>query len=113
MIRRRFLRSGVAAAFLCGFVQMCFAAGTHASGISATPAHEWAVGPISAKSSNGASYCSMKNTYPDGQTLVFARDNQGSNSIALDFHKNFFDVSRQYNVRVRVGSVMRRVVALV
>jgi len=114
MIRRRYLRPGVLAAVLYGFVPACFAVAATAPATTAlhAPAGQWAVGPISAKSANGTSYCSMKNAFAGGQTLVFARDNQGSNSIALDFHKDMFEISRQYNVKVTAGSVTRRIVAL-
>ena len=136
MIRRLFIRPGaralginlgriasgakaiapyMLAALLCCFVQVCFAAGENSDTPTVTlhaPMTEWVTGPIPTRSNNGARYCSMKNAYQDGQTLVFARDNQGSNSIAVDFHKDFFDIGRQYPVKVHVGSVMRRVVAL-
>ena len=70
------------------------------------------MGPLGAKNNNGLSYCSMKNNFQTGQSLVFARDDQGSNSIALDFHKNIFTSGELYSVKVRAGSVLRRIDAL-
>jgi len=128
MIKRRFLVSAAAAALLCGFVQASYAAASANAPVTPTaaataaaapvtagihaPTSEWAVGPISAAGGKGAGYCSMKNSYPTGQTVVFASDNQGSNSIALDFHKNLFDEGTQYDVKARVGSVTRHLEAL-
>ncbi len=118
MIRQHFYSPILAAALLCGFTHMCLAETSKATDKSdaQVPVHapmdEWSVGPISVKSANGASYCSMKNAYQSGQTLVFARDNQGSNSIALDFHKDLFGVGQQYDVKARVGTVSRSISAL-
>ncbi len=116
MIKQRFLTSIMTTALLCGSAQLCFAAakadGSAAPAAIHAPASSWAVGPLAAKSPAGTNYCSMKNSYPTGQTLVFARDNQGSNSIALDFHKDVFQVNNQYDVKARVGSVTRHVEAL-
>jgi len=108
MIWQRFFRPCTAIVFLCGFAQAGFAASVNLS----LPAAGWAVGPISAKSDSGISYCSMKNTYQNGQMLVFARDGEGANSIALDFRKDQLEIGRQYEVTIHVGAVTRRMSAL-
>lgn len=116
MIEQRFLKCGVAAVFLFGFAQACLAADTDASAPPAPAIHaptgDWTVGQLSAMNTNGLGYCSMKNNFQTGQSLVFARDDQGSNSIALDFHKNIFKSGELYNVKARVGAVTRRLDAL-
>jgi hypothetical protein len=94
-------------AFLCAGA--CGAA--RALTISA-PVESWTVGPIQAKSSSGVGYCSMKNTYDDGKVLVFARDAEGSNSVAIDFHKKILKVGAQYVVGMKVGMVERKMLAI-
>ncbi len=54
----------------------------------------------------------MKNTYQSGQMLVFARDGEGANSIALDFRKDQLVTGIQYEVTIHVGAVTRRMSAL-
>lgn len=107
MQKQRFFHSCTAAFFLC-----CFAPGALAAEVNA-PLSAWTVGPIQAKSDNGSRYCSMKNTYQDGQALVFARDDSGAkNSIALDLKKNLLEAGRQYQVRLNAGDMTRKVAAL-
>ena len=103
---RYFFGSCAVVVFLCGFAQITFAAEVNA------PVAGWTVGRISAKSEGGISYCSMKNTYQNGQMLVFARDGGGANSIGLDFQKDSLEVGRQYGVTIRAGAVTRQVTAL-
>jgi len=103
---RYFSGSCAVVAVLCGFTQMVSAAEVNA------PVAGWTVGRISAKSEGGISYCSMKNSYQNGQMLVFARDGSGANSIGLDFRKDSLEVGRQYGVTIRAGAVTRNVTAL-
>lgn len=78
-----------------------------------TPTNGWSVAPIPVKAETGARFCSMKADFSDGKALVFARDDQGSNSLALDFHQDMLDtVGRQYGVTLRVGALKRRVIGL-
>lgn len=106
MFFQRFLRPCAAAAFLCGLTHAAFAAEL------TLPVEGWVVGAIPAKSDTGTSYCSMKNNYPGGTMLVFARDSTGSGSIALDFHKDMFEVGRQFPVLMQIGVVKRQATAL-
>ncbi|MFH1157493.1 MAG: hypothetical protein V1721_01195 [Pseudomonadota bacterium] len=106
IFRRYFSGSCAVAAVLCFFAQMASAAEGNA------PVSGWTVGRISAKSEGGVSYCSMKNSYRNGQMLVFARDGSGANSIGLDFRKDSLEVGRQYGVTIRAGAVTRQVTAL-
>ena len=106
IIFRRYFLGFCSAVGLCGFVQMVSAAEINA------PTAGWTVGRISAKSENGITYCSMKNSYQNGQMLVFARDGGGANSIALDFQKDKLEIGRQYNMTIRAGAVTRRITAL-
>lgn len=73
-----------------------------------TPKGDWVIGPINAPSSSGVGYCSMKNDYIDGLSLVFARDAEGSNSIALDFHKKLLKTGGQYDVTLKTGAAVRK-----
>jgi hypothetical protein len=103
MSKLRFTRFGLAVVFLCSVSAAAFAA--------PSPAGSWSVAPIAAKGSDGGSFCSMKATYPDGQSLVFARESMGENSIAIDFQKNLFQVGDEYEVKVQSGSVVRPMAA--
>lgn len=77
-----------------------------------SPTGDWIVGPITAKSSSGVAYCSMKNDYDSGLSLVFARDAEGANSIAIDFHKKQLEIGAQYQVGFQVGLIKRQMVAI-
>lgn len=76
------------------------------------PKGDWTVGPINAPSSSGIGYCSMKNDFVDGLSLVFARDAEGSNSIALDFHKKLLKTGGQYDVTLKTGPAVRKATAI-
>lgn len=107
MIRKYFLTFFTSImALSCGLVCPVYSAEIN------YPSAGWTVGPIFAKGDNGVNYCSMKNVYQSGQTLVFARDGNGSNSIGLDFQKPVMEAGRQYAVTMSVGAVMRRVTAV-
>jgi len=103
MSKLRFTRFGLAVVFLCSVSAAAFAA--------SSPAGSWSVAPIAAKGSDGGTFCSMKAAYPDGQSLVFARESMGENSIAIDFQKNLFQVGDEYEVKVQSGSVVRPMAA--
>ncbi len=77
-----------------------------------TPTGDWIIGPINAASTSGVGYCSMKNDYRDGNTLVFARDAEGSNSLAIDFHKKILQTGGQYNVTLHLGPLQRQMLAI-
>ncbi len=111
MIKRNFLKPVTATAVIFGLVQFYGAAQASASMFRA-PQSPWSVGPIAAQGAGGATYCSLKNAYSGGRTLVFARDNQGNNSIAVNFGRNMFHAHHKYNVKVRSGHTVRRVDAL-
>lgn len=107
----------LAAVFVCGFTHAAHAglaapkrATTEAPYVELTA--PWSIGPITAKADNGQSFCSMRGLYPEGQTLILARDSQSANSIAVDFHKDMLDVGRQYRVVIRSGSLKRPVTGL-
>lgn len=71
------------------------------------PTGAWVIGPIHAESSSGLTYCSMKNAYADGSTIVFARDAARSDSIAVDLGRKQLTVGAQYDVTLDVGMVTR------
>ena len=76
------------------------------------PRGPWEVGPINALSSSGVGFCSMKNIYEDGKGLVFARDAEGSNSIAISFTKKTLTSGAQYTVELNAEGLKRDMVAL-
>lgn len=80
--------------------------------VTITPATEWSVAPIAGASDNGLRFCSAKTSYRNGQAIVFARDNQGGNSIAIDFKRDAFTVGQSYTADLRVGKTSRRLSAL-
>jgi hypothetical protein len=90
---------------------MVVAASFPASAEDARPG-DWTIGPIHMKSSNGAAYCSMKNTYENGHTLVFARDAAGHNSIAVDAGKDAFRPGAQVFLTLNVGPIRRMATAV-
>ncbi len=110
MIKRHFLKPVTATAVIFGIVQFCGV--TQASASMFRTRSPWSVGPIAAQGADGATYCSLKNAYSGGRTLVFARDNQGNNSIAVNFGRDMFHAHHKYNVKLRAGHTVRRVDAL-
>lgn len=79
---------------------------------AAMPKDDWLVGPIYASSSSGKSFCSMKNTYDNGYSIVFARDVAGANSIALTFDKKALSAGSQYYATFTVGPLSRMMVSI-
>ena len=82
------------------------------AGPANAPKGDWIVGPINAASSSGVGYCSMKNDYRNGNSLVFARDAEGSNSLAIDFHKKVLQTGGQYTLTLHVGPLQREMMAI-
>lgn len=104
----RHLFRGCAAVLFC----LSIVAGAEAAKPTMPLSVEWAVGPIHAEGAGGARYCSMKNSYPAGQTLVFARDvKEEAFSIAVDFKKDIFEAGKTYPTDIAVGDVKRGVTA--
>ena len=79
---------------------------------AAAPKDDWIVGPIYASSSSGKSFCSMKNTYDNGYSIVFARDVTGANSIAVTFDKKALSAGSQYYATFTVGPLSRMMVSI-
>jgi hypothetical protein len=97
---RGFLTS-IAALAVCGF---------SVASIAAVPqepvspqAGSWIVAPIS-----GGQFCSMKNVWQDGRRLVFARDAQGGNSVAVDFGAKILQAGHQYPVTLDLPPLLTR-----
>ena len=110
-------RSGALVAALGVFFLTQFAVEAQAAGAVpvSTPSGKWAVGPVfaGAGSDPATGYCSMKTSYSNGQMIVFARDQKGVNSLAIDFKKNKLDAGRQYGVVLAVPPyVMRQTTAV-
>lgn len=72
----------------------------------------WTVGMIETKSDTGDKFCSMKANYQNGQMLVFARNNAGAHSLAVDFGQKILEAGRQYPLDVTVSSKAYPVLAL-
>lgn len=92
------------------FAALCL--GSISTAEAAAPKGDWVVGPIYASSSSGKSFCSMKNTYDNGYSIVFARDVTGANSIALTFDKKALSAGSQYYATFTIGPVSRMMVSI-
>lgn len=79
---------------------------------AAAPTGDWVVGPIYASSSSGKSFCSMKNTYDNGYSIVFARDVTGGNSIALTLDRQALSAGSQYYATFIIGPISRMMVSI-
>jgi len=79
---------------------------------AAAPTGDWVVGPIYASSSSGKSFCSMKNAYDNGYSIVFARDVSGGNSIALTLDRQGIAAGSQYYATFTIGPISRRMVSI-
>lgn len=82
------------------------------SALASAPKSDWVVGPIYASSSSGKSFCSMKNTYDNGYSIVFARDVSGGNSIALTLDKAGLSAGSQYYATFTIGPISRMMVSI-
>ncbi len=61
--------------------------------------NEWVIGPIYINENDPSdAYCSMKNKFSNNTVIVFARDAEGSNSIALDFVNPVLKKGEEYKV---------------
>ncbi len=71
---------------------------------------KWTVGPISASAGDDVSHCSMKATYSNGHMLVFARNDEGGNSMAVDIGQagGRLDVGRRYGLELSVPPYVTR-----
>lgn len=83
-----------------------------AAAFAAAPTGDWIVGPIYAASSSGKSFCSMKNNYDNGYSIVFARDVTGGNSIALTLDRQVLSAGSQYYATFIVGPISRMMVSI-
>jgi hypothetical protein len=101
-------RTTVSAAALC---LAAFLPATQAFSAN-LPKSDWTVGPINAASSSGVGFCSMKADFASGQGLVFARDAEGSNSLAVDFRRKLMETGGQYTVTLAVGALRREMSAI-
>jgi len=79
---------------------------------TAHPRGPWIVGPINAQASSGVGFCSMKNSYDDGKAVIFARDAEGSNSIAISFIDKMMQSGAQYPVTLSAEGLKRDMIAL-
>jgi len=76
------------------------------------PLKDWVIRPITEKSDTGVSYCSMRNIYKTNQTLVFAKDTKGFNTIGIDFNQPAVELGRQYAVTVKTAYFSANVKAI-
>lgn len=102
--KKPFAAAAFFATAFCFFTSVSFAAGSEAV---LQPSGEWIIGPISLKDDHGGSYCSMKATYASDMSLVFARNNSGANSLAIEFGKRALKVGALYPLVLRVGPLLR------
>lgn len=73
-----------------------------------SPTSDWSVNKISA--TQGDAYCTMARQYEADSVITFARNASGEGTIALDFQRNVFDVTRPYPIILQSGSVLRQYV---
>jgi hypothetical protein len=71
----------------------------------------WTVAPIDLPS-GGAKFCSMKNSFAGGHTLVFARSTAGADSLAVDFGAKSLQAGHPYDVTLAAGSASRDISAI-
>lgn len=72
------------------------------------PLSEWAVNQVAVDSGNG--YCTLTRQYETDSVVTFARNAKGEGTIAFDFQRSVFDVTRPYPVTLRAGDLVRQYV---
>lgn len=78
----------------------------------ADPVGNWQVAKIKTDDETDGRFCSMKNAYPDGSFLVFARDAGNANSIAFEFPAHHLTVGGTYPMTLTVDRFYRETQAL-
>ena len=55
-------------------------------------------------------YCTLAREYEAGAVVTFAKNAKGEATIAIDFQRDAFDVTRPYPITLRAGNVLRQYV---
>lgn len=65
---------------------------------------EWVVKKVAADTP----YCTLGRTFEANALLTLAQNARGEGTIALDFQRNAFDVTRPYPVLIQIGNISRQ-----
>ena len=55
-------------------------------------------------------YCTLAREYEAGAVVTFAKNAKGEGTVAIDFQRDAFDVTRPYPITLRAGNVLRQYV---
>lgn len=72
------------------------------------PASDWSVNKVAV--AQGDAYCTLARQYEGNSVMTFARNAAGEGTIALDFQRDVFDVTRPYPITLQAGNVIRQYV---
>ena len=64
---------------------------------------DWAVKKVNAETP----YCTLARPYENNVTFTIAKNSNGEGTLALDFGRDAFDLTRPYPVKLSVGSIAR------
>ena len=67
---------------------------------------DWSVNKVE----TATPYCTLAREYEAGAVVTFAKNAKGEATIAIDFQRDAFDVTRPYLITLRAGSVLRQYV---
>jgi chromosome segregation ATPase len=67
---------------------------------------DWSVNKID----TATPYCTLAREYEAGAVVTFAKNAKGEGTVAIDFQRDAFDVTRPYPITLRAGNVLRQYV---
>ena len=65
----------------------------------------WSVNKVA---SSDVPYCTMLRQYEGDVTLTFAKNTKNEGTIAIDFKRDAFDVTRPYPIKIKSGAIARQ-----
>jgi len=71
-----------------------------------TPATQWTIDKVAVQ--EGHAYCTMVRRYDEDTVVTFAKNAVREGTVAFDFQRSVFDVTRPYPVTLQAGSVRRQ-----
>lgn len=71
------------------------------------PRGQWQIGTVDAQGGD-MPYCALMGEFSKGAVLAFSRKTDGDNSVAVDFHGDFFQAEKAYEVTLQIDDAKPR-----
>lgn len=70
------------------------------------PMSDWTINDVAVDGGQG--YCTMAREYEANSVVTFAKNSKNEGTIAFDFQRDVFDLTRSYPITLQAGSVVRQ-----